>query len=245
MNNFLCKTCNKIIVTILLVLVLLTVVAVFIFFASTDEKPSNTIEVTVGDITKSFDIPELDLRGYPMDHFEVEQWFLTRLNYHRDNYGLHPYEIYNPARVISIRHSLDMREHSFSRITSSDGMHHQDRHALWMGDDRIKVTSALTAGHALPDGPVTQEIVNDYTDRLFEREDKHSFIMNPTYYFIGIGFSVEEDGMGRLSLTFASRPNERDAHRARTPEEREIHEQEYLERVRAERGWTPPENSDD
>ena len=204
-----------------------------------DEIPSY-VEVLLGDELLRLDIPELDLRGYPLNHFEAERWFLARLNYHRENYGLHTYEIYHPARAISIEHSLDMRENSFSANESSEGVPHQDRHEVWMGADRTKITSTLSASYQVPNGPLAQEVANDIIDHLFEREDRHSFIMNPTYYFIGIGFSIEEDGMGRLCLTFASPPNRRAHWHALSPEEREIYVQEYLERVRAERGWTAP-----
>ena len=199
-----------------------------------------SIEVILGDELLRLAIPELDLRGYPLNHFEVERWFLARLNYHRENYGLHPYEIYHPTRAISIEHSLDMRDNSFSANESSEGVAHQDRHEVWMGADRTKITSTLSASYQVPNGPLTQEVANDIIDHLFEREDRHSFIMNPTYYFIGIGFSIEEDGMSRTCLTFASPPDRRAHWHALSPEEREVYVQEYLERVRAERGWTAP-----
>ena len=205
----------------------------------------NSIEVAMGNRILQFDIPELDERGYPLDQFEMEQWFLDRLNYHRINYGLHPYEIYHPTRAISIVHSLDMRENEFTANKSSDGLTHQERHEIWMGADRTRITSALNATCFVPDGPLTQEVANDIADHLFEREDRHSFIMNPTYYYIGIGFSIDEHGTGRLNLTFTSPPDQRANWHAMTSEEREIYVQEYLERVRAERGWTPPEDTDD
>ena len=205
-----------------------------------DEIP-NYMEVLLGDELLRLDIPELDLRGYPLNHFEVERWFLARLNYHRENYGLHPYEIYHPTRVISIEHSLDMRDNSFSANESSEGIPHQDRHEVWMGADRTKITSTLAASYVVPNGPLTQEVANDIVDHFFEREDRHAFIMNPTYYFIGIGFSIEENGTSRTCLTFASPPDRRAHWHALSPEEREIYVQEYLERVRAERGWTATE----
>ena len=212
-------------------------------FVPSDEP--NRIQVNVEDVVLEFDIPELDLRGYPMDHYEMEQWFLDRLNYHRNNYGLHPYEIYHPTRAISIIHTLDMRENEFTGNESSDGLTHQERHEIWMGANRTRITSTLTATYHVPDGPLTQEVANGVVDHLFEREDRHSFIMNPTYYYIGIGFSIDENGTGRLCLTFASPPDQRANWHAMTPEEREIHLEEYLARVRAERGWTAPKDTDD
>jgi hypothetical protein len=71
-------------------------------------------------------------------------------------------------------------------------------------------------------------------DDIMQNETTFSFLMNPIYYYIGIGFSIQENGRGRLSITMASPEGEREAHRARTPEQREAHRQEYLERVRAE-----------
>ena len=190
------------------------------------------------EITREFYIPPLDLRGYELDHFEVEQWFLERINYHREAYGLHPYELYLPATITSIEHSLDMRNNEFGGIEASDGRTHQQRHDRWFGVYRTKVTSAHASNHELEPGPLTREGVNEIVDRIVVRERTRDFLMNPTYYYIGIGFSVQADGRGRLSITMASQPDERAAHRARTPEEREIHRQEYLERVREERGWT-------
>jgi len=40
---------------------------------------TNTIEIMV-----PFYIPSLDLRGYDLNFFEVEQWFLDEINSHRD-----------------------------------------------------------------------------------------------------------------------------------------------------------------
>ena len=189
------------------------------------------------EVTRQFNIPTLDLRGYPLDHFEVEQWFLERINYHREAYGLHPYELYLPATITSIEHTLDMRNNEFAGAAASDGRTHQERHDRWMGDDRTKVTSAHASTHEV-DGELTQEGVNEIVDRVFERERSRDFLLNPTYYYIGIGFSVQADGTGRLSITMASLPGEREAHRARSREERIEHRQNYLERVRYERGWT-------
>ena len=203
--------------------------------------PEAIIEVTTEEGTTLFHIPPLDLRGYAMDHFEVEQWFLERINYHREAYGIHPYNLYTPARVTSIEHSLDMRDNNFGRNVGSDGRTHQERHHTWLGYNRTRVTSAHSSSHDVARGPLTQEGVNEIADRILYRETSRSFLLNPTYYEIGIGFSIQENGRGRLSITMASQENERAAHRARTPAEREEHRQAYLERVREERGWTPPQ----
>ncbi|MCL2446820.1 MAG: hypothetical protein FWD06_08665 [Oscillospiraceae bacterium] len=183
-----------------------------------------------------FVIPPLDLRGYELDYYEMEQWFLQRINYHRVNYGIHPYEIYVPARITSIEHSLDMRDNNFSGNPASDSRTHQERHHRWFGFNRTKVTSAHSSSHNVR-GPIDQNAVNVIVDRIYGRENTRNFLMNPTYYYIGIGFSIDENGRGRLSITMASQSNERAAHRARSSNAREAHRQAYLERVREERGW--------
>ena len=202
-----------------------------------EENPeqNNILEVLV-----PFYIPRLDLRGYELNHFEAVQWFLERLNYHREQYGIHPYILYAPTVVISIEHSLDMRDNNFSGNNASDGRTHQQRHDRWMGLRRTKVTSASSSTHTV-EGPFTQQRAHEIIDTILGRERTHSFLMDPTYYYIGIGFSVQANGTGRLSITMASASGKRAAHRARTPEEREIYRQEYLERVRQERGWVQPQ----
>jgi hypothetical protein len=228
----------------------LAIIALVLFFtiqtseSETLSPASSIIEISVDGTTEYFEIPSLDLRGYPMDYLEIEYWARERINYHRNNYGLHSYETYLPALVTSIAHSLDMRTNSFTRNQSSDGTEHQERHGRWMGLERTKVTSTLSASYDFSWEPITQGSINSLIDHLFEREDRHAFIMNATYYYIGIGLSIEADGTGRLCLTFASKPDEREAHHARTPEEREIYQQEYLERVRAERDWEPDSTND-
>jgi len=187
-----------------------------------------------------FVIPPLDLRGFALDHVEAQQWFLERLNYHRENYGVHPYELYAPATITSIEHSLDMRDNNFTRNEASDGRVHQERHHRWMGYGRTRITSTAVLAHTLSPGPLTRQGANEVIDRVLSLEDYHLFLMNPTYYYIGIGFSVCEEGRGRICFTMASQEGKRAAHHARTPEEREQYRQDYLERVRQERGWTAP-----
>ena len=191
------------------------------------------------EVTTPFQVPPLDLRGYDLDHFEMEQWFLERINYHRENYGIHPYVLYTPAIVTSIEHSVDMRDNDMSSLQSSTGVGHQARHNVRMGW-RVteRVTSAHFSSHDVEDGPVTKEKVYEIVDRVFTNEGNREFLLNPTYYYIGIGFSIQENGRGRLSITMSTPPGEVDAHRARSDEEKEAHRQEYLERVRRERGWT-------
>jgi len=197
------------------------------------QAPDSSIEVTT-----HFFIPPLDLRGYDLDHYEVEEWFLRRINYHRVNYGIHPYTIYAPASVTSIEHSLDMRENNFSGNNASDGRTHQQRHDRWLGQARTRVTSASTRSRRI-DGPLTREQVNEIVDSIVAAETAEAFILNPTYYYIGIGFSIQRNGRGRLSITMVGKEGLRAAHRARTPEERDQHREEYLARVREERGWNP------
>ncbi|MCL2194330.1 MAG: hypothetical protein FWB76_00035 [Oscillospiraceae bacterium] len=185
----------------------------------------------------TFVVPPLDLRGHNMEQSDVEQWFLQRINYHRIRYGIHPYSLYAPASVTSIEHSLDMRDNDFSGNPASDGRTHQQRHHRWFGYYRTKVTSSHSSSHTVASGALSQRGVNDIVNRIYSREVTRDFLMNPTYYYIGIGFSIDENGRGRLNITMASQEDQRAAHRARTPAQREAHRQAYLERVREERGW--------
>jgi len=192
------------------------------------------------NVMTQFQIPQLDLRGYgyTINHFVMQDWFLDRLNYHRENYGIHPYVFYIPAIVTSIEHSLDMRDNQFSTLAAHDGRTHQQRHDRRMGVARTKVTSAHVSTHQVV-GPLTEARAHEIIDTILSWESSHSFLMNPTYYYIGFGFSIQACGTGRLSITMASQEDEWVAHRMRTVQEREEHRQEVLERVRAERGWTP------
>jgi len=192
----------------------------------------NTINITI-----PFHIPPLDLRGYEMNHFEVEQWFLNRINYHRVQYGLHAYMLYTPAIVISIEHSLDMRDNCFVAHSASDGRSHQQRHDRWMGVLRTRVTSSHVSSHMIDYGIFTQEYAMAIVDELLLNVWIHYFIMNPSYRYIGIGFSIQESGRGKLSITMASNEGERQAHWNRTTEERIAHRLSELERVRQEIGW--------
>lgn len=192
-------------------------------------------------VTKHFDIPPLDLRGYELEHYTMQSWFLERINYYRVEYGLHPYELYTPAVVTSIEHSIDMRDNNFSRNAASDGRTHQQRHDRWIGHLRTKVTSAHSSSHTVSDGPLTRDCANEVVDRVFGVEASRNFLLNPTYYYIGIGFSIQENGMGRLSITMASQPGERAAHRARSQEERAEHREQYLVMVRERNGWIETE----
>ena len=180
-------------------------------------------------------IPPLDLRGYDLNFSKMQDWFFDRINYHRENYGIHSYSFYAPAIITSIEHSLDMRDNNFSSNISSDGRTHQQRHDRWFGINRTRVTSSHVSSHWIPNSEMNREIAYDIIDRIMENETTHNFIMNPTYYYIGIGFSIQENGRGRLNIIMASNEGERAAHLARTPAEREAHRIEYLERIRIER----------
>jgi len=187
------------------------------------------------EITTRYYVPPLDLRGLHLEHDELEEWFLSQINSRRKDYGIHPYELYVPAVVTSVEHSLDMRDNDFGSLKSSDGRTHQQRHDRWMGRNRTKVTSSHFSTHNV-NGELTEERAHDIINTVLGNETSHSFLMNPTYYYIGIGFSIQACGTGRLSITMATVDGEWAAHRARTPEEREIHRQEYLERILADRG---------
>lgn len=190
-------------------------------------------------VTTEFYVPPLDLRGYDLDHYQMQGWFLERINYHRASEGIHAYEFYTPAIVTSIEHSLDMRDNNFSRNAASDGRTHQERHNRWIGYARTRVTSAHSSSHTVSDGQLTQDCVIEIVDRVFSREESRDFLMNPTYYYIGIGFSIQANGRGRLSITMATPEGHRAAHRARTQAERAEHREEYLQMVRERSGWTP------
>jgi len=231
-------------------IVLLTagITAVIIFFVfdlnletlaitgDTQDTPDNIIMVTT-----PFYIPPLDLRGYELNHFEVQEWFLEHINYHRSAEGIHGYVFYTPAIVTSIEHSLDMRNNNFGRNVASDGRTHQERHHRWMGYARTKVTSAHSSSHTVSDGPLTRDCVAEIVNRIMNTEASRDFLLNPTYYYIGIGFSIQENARGRLSVTMATPEGERDAHRARSQAQRAEHREEYLQMVRERMGWNPTE----
>lgn len=191
-------------------------------------------------VTVPFFIPPLDLRGYELNQYEMQEWFLERINYHRAAEGIHGYVFYTPAIVTSIEHSLDMRDNEFSSNTASDGRGHQVRHHRWMGYTRTRVTSAHSSSHTVSDGPLTQGCVNAIVDRVFTREESADFLLNPTYYYIGVGFSIQANGRGRLSITMATPEGERAAHRARSTAARAEHREAYLQMVRERTGWTAP-----
>ena len=232
-------------------------VILVVFMAScTNEMDANDAEVPVNntageypspwlpdrktiEVTTQFHIPPLDLRGYDMDHFEVEVWFLDRINFYREIHGLHPYTIHAAAAVTSIEHSLENRDTNSSGNTAADGRTHQERHHRWFGYTRTLVTSAHTSSYTVADGPLTQEGVIEIVDRMIETERTRYFILDPSYYYIGIGFSIQENARGRLCITMASLPGQRAPHQARRAEERIVHRQEYLEIVRERQGWTP------
>ena len=220
-------------------MVFLLVLMVMFFISASDDVfvldgAQNTINL---ETHFRYFVPPLDLRGYDLNHFVVEQWFLERINYHRENYGIHPYELYPAAVVTSIEHSLDMRDNNIGTQASSDGRTHQERHHTWFGYDRTMVTSSHVSSHNVGDGPLTQDGVVEIVDNILQTESTFSFIMNPTYYYIGVGFSIQANGRGRLNIVMASKHGQRDAHRARTMAEREEHRLQYLEKVRRKRGW--------
>jgi len=226
-----------------------TVVLMLLFFDRNHELPEHheriaevqNVPENIIMVTTEFYIPQLDLRGYEMNHYQVQEWFLERINYHRASEGIHGYVFYTPAIVTSIEHSLDMRDNNFSRNVASDGRTHQERHHRWMGYARTRVTSAHSSSHTVSDGPLTQDCVIEIVDRVFDREESRDFLMNPTYYYIGIGFSIQANARGRLSVTMSTPEGQREAHRARTQAQRAEHREEYLQIVRERSGWVPAE----
>jgi len=201
--------------------------------AAQGDDADNIIMVTV-----PFYIPPLDLRGYELNHFEIQEWFLEHINYHRAAEGIHGYEFHTPAIVTSIEHSLDMRDNNFGRNAASDGRTHQQRHHRWIGYTRTRVTSAHSSSHEVSEGPLTSDCVAEIVDRIMNVERSRDFLLNPTYYYIGIAFSIQENAMGRLSVTMAGLEGERAAHHARSQAERAEHRERYLEMVRERTGWT-------
>jgi len=210
--------------------------ALEVWQAAQGDDADNIITVTV-----PFYIPPLDLRGYELNHFEIQEWFLEHINQHRAAEGIHGYEFYTPAIVTSIEHSLDMRDNNFGRNAASDGRTHQQRHHRWLGYARTRVTSAHSSSHAVSEGSLTPDCVAEIVDRIMNVEQSRVFLLNPTYYYIGIGFSIQENAMGRLSVTMATPEGEREAHHARSQAERAEHRERYLEMVRERTGWTPDE----
>ena len=239
----------KIIITNLITAVIVCAVTSAIFLFALPNHNSNSCNDCTCNENQSNDypnefislerIPPLDLRGYDLDHFEVTQWFLDRINYHRVNFGVDPYVFYEPAVLTSLEHTLDMRNNNFVANRASDGRTHQQRHDRWFGVDRTKVTSASVRSRQV-NGPMTREQANVIVDGIVSDDTAEAFILNPTYRYLGIGFSVNTQGRGKLSITMSTGNDMRRAHHARSAAEREEHRLAYLEEVRARRGWTPP-----
>jgi len=108
-----------------------------------------------------------------------------------------------------------MRDNDFGRNAASDGRTHQQRHDRWMGVNRTRVTSSHSSSHWV-EGELAQRHVQEIIDSILANELTHYFVMNPTYYYIGIGFGIQSNGRVRLSITMVSLPNERVYHRSRT-----------------------------
>lgn len=191
------------------------------------------------EVTTQFRIPQLDLRGYELCHFEVESWFLERINYHREAFGIHPYTVLPAAAITAIEHSIDMRDNNISGNAASDGRTHQERHHRWFGEGRTRVTSSSTRVRTF-NGPVTREDVHAFVDDIRNGDNVEAFLLNPTYYYIGVGLAVQANGRGRLTITMASKEGMRAAHHARTAEGRIEYREAYLAYVRENRGWVAP-----
>lgn len=108
-----------------------------------------------------------------------------------------------------------MRDNDFGRNAASDGRTHQQRHDRWMGVNRTRVTSSHSSSHWV-EGELAQRHVQEIIDSILANELTHYFVMNPTYYYIGIGFGIQSNGRVRLNITMVSLPNERVYHRSRT-----------------------------
>ena len=202
------------------------------------------IELDVEGVPMRLEVPALDKRGYPLAQADIDQWFLERINYHRVNFGVYPFEIYLPSKAAAIEHSLEMTRYGFTDNKAADGRTHQQRHDRWYGVNRTRVTSSSVRTFRDIEGPLTREMVHGFVDRYYfgENTDPYtSFIMNPYYFYIGIGFSIDEWGDGRICISWSSKPGYRAAHRARGAEEREVFRRNYLEMIREERGWEPEE----
>ena len=200
------------------------------------------IELDVEGVPMRLEVPALDMRGYPLAQSDIDQWFLERINYHRVNFGIHPFEIYLPSKAAAIEHSLEMTRYDFTDNRALDGRTHQERHDRWYGINRTRVTSSSVRTIRNIEGQLTREMVHGFVDKYYfgENDDPYeSFIMNPYYFYIGIGFSINERGVGRLCISWSSQPGYRADHRARGAEERVVFRQNYLEKVREERGWEP------
>ena len=166
--------------------------------------PPQVIEVETRAGTVHFDIPPLDLREFPVDHFQVEQWFLERLNYHRANAALSPFSLDAQATVASIEHSIDMRDHQFTGAYTSDGRTVEERLGIWISDEREKASIAL--GFYVHD-ELCQDIVSQIVDHLFFDEERSFLLLSPHFRYIGVGTSLDKDGIGSLSITLIGENN--------------------------------------
>ena len=160
--------------------------------------PPQVIEVETETGIIQFDIPTLDLRQHPVNHFDVEQWFLGRLNSHRASASLPLFQLDALATVASIEHSIYMRDHPTIDAFSFDSRTESERICSWIDNDRKKsvVVLAYTVLEEL-----CFAIVEQIVDHLFVDAERASFLQNPDYHYIGIGTSIDKDGVGTLSIT--------------------------------------------
>ena len=165
------------------------------------EIPPQVIEVETKTGILQFDIPTLDLRENPVDHFQIEQWFLEELNYHREEALLPHFILDARATVTSIEHSIDMRDSRFLGEYASDGRTQEERLEYWFADEvRPREKSSVVFGYNIK-YELEQYIVRLIVYHLFLDEEKTSLLLSPNYRYIGAATSVDEYGNGTVSIT--------------------------------------------
>ena len=162
--------------------------------------PPQVIDVETEAGIVQFDIPPLDLREYSVNHFQIEQWILERLNSHRENASLPHFFLNTQATATSIEHSIDMRDHRFLEVYASDGRTEQERYSRWFGSESTREKATVILYFTL-EGEFDQHIVELITDHLFVDGERASTLLGPNYRYIGIGISVDKNGCGYLTIT--------------------------------------------
>ena len=162
--------------------------------------PPQVIDVETEAGIVQFDIPSLDLREYSVNHFQIEQWFLERINSHRENASLPHFFLNTQATATSIEHSIDMRDHRFLEVYASDGRTEEERYRRWFGSESTREKATVILYFTL-EGEFDQHIVKLIADHLFVDGERTSTLLDPNYRYIGIGISVDKNGCGYLTIT--------------------------------------------